>query len=409
MAINKLNDRRLKALVNEPHQKQRSYSDGNGLSIRVTPTGAEPPNHLQWRYRYRIADKQLALVLGKYPDLPLASARQQLDQCRRWLAEGKDPKNERAVARNESLAPLTVEAALEEWLSKYANDKRRNATKHRQQFNKWILPTVGHLPLAQVSKPLWLACFEKHATQYPVAAGYVLQNLKQALMYCRKRGYEVPQDVFELDLDTIGGKRQAKRSRRLVTESSWDELADLVKWLDEGKMPPYYQALLTVLVTFGCRTQEIRLSEKQEWDFEQLIWTVPPEHNKGSAKDQQKGDSGEILRPIPKQLVPWLEALAATSPNDYLLGELKQDAAVSQWGRTIYQKLGHKVPWRLHDIRRSVATGMNELGIAPHIVEQLLGHAIQGVAGIYNRSQRLPEKKLALEKWLTQLEFLRKN
>ena len=58
-------------------------------------------------------------------------------------------------------------------------------------------------------------------------------------------------------------------------------------------------------------------------------------------------------------------------------------------------------PWRLHDLRRTVATGMAEIGIAPHIIEAVLNHvsgAKAGVAGFYNRAQYAAEKKAALER-----------
>jgi integrase len=59
-------------------------------------------------------------------------------------------------------------------------------------------------------------------------------------------------------------------------------------------------------------------------------------------------------------------------------------------------------PWRLHDLRRTAATGMAEIGIPPHIVEAALNHvsgARAGVAGTYNRAAYAPEKKAALERW----------
>lgn len=60
----------------------------------------------------------------------------------------------------------------------------------------------------------------------------------------------------------------------------------------------------------------------------------------------------------------------------------------------------------MHDLRRTLATRMNDLGVAPHIVEQLLGHSLGGVMAIYNRSQYLPEKKQALDMWLEHLEAM---
>ncbi len=72
--------------------------------------------------------------------------------------------------------------------------------------------------------------------------------------------------------------------------------------------------------------------------------------------------------------------------------------------------LGNTVPpWRLHDLRRTAATGMASIGIAPHIVEAALNHvsgAKASVAGIYNRHQYEPEKQAALERWANHVERL---
>ena len=59
-------------------------------------------------------------------------------------------------------------------------------------------------------------------------------------------------------------------------------------------------------------------------------------------------------------------------------------------------------PWRLHDLRRTCATGMAEIGTPPHVVELCLNHvsgARAGVAGIYNRAAQMAERQVALEKW----------
>jgi integrase len=58
--------------------------------------------------------------------------------------------------------------------------------------------------------------------------------------------------------------------------------------------------------------------------------------------------------------------------------------------------------WTLHDIRRTVATRLAEMGVAPHVIERLLNHTtgqISGVAAIYNRARYLDEMRQALELW----------
>jgi hypothetical protein len=67
------------------------------------------------------------------------------------------------------------------------------------------------------------------------------------------------------------------------------------------------------------------------------------------------------------------------------------------------EALGNKVAsWRLHDLRRSLATGMGNRGVPPHVIEAILNHhsgSKDGVAGVYNRSPYAAEAKQALADW----------
>ncbi|CBJ88928.1 Site-specific recombinase, phage integrase family (fragment) [Xenorhabdus nematophila ATCC 19061] len=61
---------------------------------------------------------------------------------------------------------------------------------------------------------------------------------------------------------------------------------------------------------------------------------------------------------------------------------MKKPEAISQFGRNLWKKLEHSEAWTLHDLRRTFATKLNDMGIAPHIVEQLLGHAFPGIMAL---------------------------
>jgi hypothetical protein len=86
----------------------------------------------------------------------------------------------------------------------------------------------------------------------------------------------------------------------------------------------------------------------------------------------------------------------------------------SGWGKCkIYldariAELGKPLPdWVIHDLRRTAATGMADIGIQPHAVEAVLNHisgSKRGVAGVYNRSTYAPEKKRALNKWADRVQ-----
>lgn len=226
-----------------------------------------------------------------------------------------------------------------------------------------------------------------------MAAGYVFQMCKQALKFCRVRRYAISNALDDLTIPDVGSKQQ--KGDRDHTD---DEIGQIWQACQQLKFKPYYAAMLRLLVVFGCRSQEVRLSTWMEWDLKNWVWTVPKEHSKGGTK---------ILRPVPAEMRPFIEWLYGQHKGSgLLLGELKQSSAVSAWGRLVWKRLGHAEPWSLHDIRRTFATKLNDLGVAPHVVEQLLGHTMPGVMAVYNLSQYMPEKLDALNIWCERLEFI---
>ena len=388
---NKLSDTSLRKMLGRESPGDSFYADGDGLSVKVSRSGV-----LTWYFTFRIGgreSKSQRIKLGNYPDLSLKAAREKREQCRAWLAEGKNPKHQLSVTTQETLKPVTVRDALEYWIREYATHNRANVEKHIEQLNKHIFPYIGTYPLSMCETRHWLECFAKVRNEAPVAAGYLLQMCKQALKFCRVHRYAVSNVLDDLTIDDVG-RKQNKRDR----EHSRQELADIWRECSGLKFKPYYSALLRLLVVFGCRTQELRLSRVTEWDLNDWVWTVPKEHSKGGEK---------ILRPIPVDIRPFIKQLLEEHQSTgLLLGEIKKPEAVSQWGRMLYKRLGHSEPWTLHDLRRTFATTLNNMGIAPHVVEQLLGHSLGGVMAVYNRSQYLPEKLDALNKWMDRLDLL---
>jgi len=391
---NKLSDKKLRALLGSVRSKEEMLSDGEGLSARLLRSGG-----ISWMFAYRLGgrgSKLERLTLGSYPDMPLKVAREKRDECRAWLADGKNPKFQLDRKTEEILRPVTVRDAMTHWFNEYAVHHRVNWKRHQAQFEKHIYPYIGDMPLALCETRHWLECFDRAKRKTPVAAGYVFQACKQALKFCRVRRYAISNALDDLTIQDVG-KKQEKGDR----VHGMNELADIWRSTTSKMYKPYYASLLRLLVVFGCRSQEVRLSTWKEWDMVNWVWTVPKEHSKGGEK---------ITRPVPIPIRPFIESLHnQNSHTGYLLGELKRPEAVSQWGRGIYKRLGHSEPWSLHDLRRTFATTLNDMGIAPHVVEQLLGHVLGGVMAIYNRSQYLPEKLDALNKWMERLEVVSGN
>ncbi|MBY8180453.1 tyrosine-type recombinase/integrase [Vibrio fluvialis] len=386
-----ITDSKLKALLGKTHDNSKplKLADREGLSVFHFKSGK-----LSFVFRYRYANKAQELTLGNYPELTLLQARKQAAECKKYLADGLNPKIERQLQREQKLKAVTVKDTLEYWLDNYAAKSRANHERHRAQFQKHVYPFIGHLPLEQCETRHWVQVFDDitngaHHRAAPVASGYILQNAKQALRFCRNRQFAQSMALEGLNIADIG-EHQGKKDRVL----SWPELMDVWHWAHDIKNKWYYRNLALLLVVFGCRTQELRLSKVAEWDLDEMIWTVPKEHSKTGS---------EIKRPIPDQLKGYLQSVIVQARSEYLLGELKRPETVSGFGGRLWKKLEHKEAWTLHDLRRTFATLLNDMQIEPYVVEQLLGHSLGGVMKIYNRSQHIEKKKAALELWLAKL------
>jgi len=187
--------------------------------------------------------------------------------------------------------------------------------------------------------------------------------------------------------------------------------AEIVKfWSAAAAERREFAALLKLLLLTGCRLNEVAGMTRPQLSNDGASWNIPGARTKNG-------------RPHVVPLAPLArEILASVAGEGALVFTTTGDKPVSGWSKiknrmddTMLEsarKEGDDVtipPWRFHDLRRTCATGMAELGIAPHIIEAVLNHvsgARAGVAGIYNRALHSSEKKAALERWAAHIQRL---
>ncbi|ECO2438228.1 site-specific integrase [Salmonella enterica] len=399
-AENKLSDALLRKLHGKPQGCQKMLADGRGLSVRVSPRGAVS-FVFTWREGGR-GSAPKAVTLGRYPETGLKQARQIRDRYRIQLAEQGTltlrndtfPQDKEAPVTGDitvSEPAVTVREALEYWFTGYAKSHRKGWKRDEERITKYVYSVLGDNPVDSCSVRDWVSCFERIREKYPVSAGAAFQVCRQALRYCRLRGVITSRVLDDFRLSDMGSK--GRRRERVLNDAEIRSLWQALQ--EEGGIygaQPYLRRLMTLLVIFGCRTHEIRESRWEEWDLKRRLWTIPASRSKNGRI---------IVRPVPERLVPWLERLRGKHhERDYIPGEFRSQIQVSKAGGQQWEWLGHEQKWRNHDIRRTVATWLNDAGVNTWVVEHLLGHAVAGVAGIYNRAQYLDEKEKALDMWL---------
>jgi len=175
-------------------------------------------------------------------------------------------------------------------------------------------------------------------------------------------------------------------------------------WQTCDKLGQPFGPLLQLLLLTGQRLNEVAGMRRDELR-EDGTWLIPGARTKNRR---------EHLVPLPSlahalfgrvQLIegcPLVFTTNALRPvSGWSKAKKKVDAAMDPDAKI--------PPWTLHDLRRTCATGMADIGIAPHIIEAVLNHvsgARAGVAGIYNRAQYADEKRVALEHWAAHVQAL---
>ena len=155
---------------------------------------------------------------------------------------------------------------------------------------------------------------------------------------------------------------------------------------------PASQCLRLLLLT-GCRLNEIALLHRAEINDKDHTATIPATCTKNK-------------RPHVVPLSPMAQdILRSVQTQGDLVFTTQRKKPIGPWSRIKLQldaTMKAAKPWRLHDLRRTFSTGLNKLGVAPHVVEACLNHVSGSrgdVAGIYNLWHYLPEKTAALQRW----------
>ncbi|MET4493528.1 site-specific integrase [Bradyrhizobium sp. LA7.1] len=171
-------------------------------------------------------------------------------------------------------------------------------------------------------------------------------------------------------------------------------------WTAVDAEPTVFAAPLKLLLLTGCRLNEVSGLRLAELSGDQRVWIIPKERTKN-----RRAHTVPLSRLAQKILRSALDEGFSSSLAFSTTGA----APVSGWSK-VKARLDTRMnvaPWRLHDLRRTAATGMAEIGVQPHIIEAVLNHvsgARAGVAGVYNRALYSTEKAEALEKWAQYIE-----
>jgi integrase len=363
-----------------PGKSDHIVFDGSlpGFGIRLRQGGAR-----SWIVQYRAGGKQHRETIADVRRLDLDGARRAAKRRLGAVALGHDPVEEAREARRR--AALTMGSLLPRFLDRKRTSIRASSflATERHLLKRWA--PLHDEPVHKITRRDVAARLADIEADYgPESARAARTILGEFFAWCMGEGLVEANPV----IGTNEPPRSASRDRVLDD----DELASL--WRACEGMGGDYGLIVRLLILTGCRRDEIADLRWNEIDGGVL--TLPGERTKNH-------------RPLVLTLPP----LALSILENVPFCRLGRDHRVFGKGRGPFSawsqakcELDEHLPdmpaWRVHDIRRSVATGMAEIGIQPHVIEACLNHVSghkAGVAGVYNRASYTPEVKTALLRW----------
>jgi len=374
----------------KPTQKRRELPDRHmpGLYLVVQPSGAKG-----WAVRYRHAGTTRKHTLGAYPAIDLKTARDLASKALRAVAEGRDPGREKMQER--AAKPDTVGTVAQQFIERHCkrSNRPRTARETQRLLDLHVLPHCRTRLMRDITRRDVLDLLDRVVDEgKPIAANRTFSAVRKMF------NWAVARDI--INTSPCAGVRPltAERSRdRTLTDS---ELRDV--WHAAVKMGGPFGTLVQLLVLTGQRRDEVGQARWSEIDLDRRMWTL--------ARERVKNDTPHDI-PLSKAAVAILQALPRIG-SEYVL-TTNGEAPSSNYAKN-KRRLDSLLPpdmplWRLHDLRRSTASGMARLGINLPVIEKVLNHSggsFAGIVGVYQKHTFSDEKRQALEAWGAYVERL---
>ena len=350
-----------------------------GFGVKVTPKGRKVFIVL---YRTGGAGSKLRkYTIGPYGRVTLHQARVTAQKVFAAKFEGRDPAAEKREAKRRVVADR-VEDLLESFISQRLSQNRSGAEisrlLRREIGQPWAgrsIHEVGKRDVVEI-----VGAIERRGA--PVAANKALKSIKTFLRWCvgqaildRSPAEGVPTPTKEIARD------------RVLNDQELGKVISAAR-----KIGGAYGLIVELLALTGQRREEVAGLSWDELDLEQRTWTIPKTRTK-NAKVHVVHLSDQALAVLRRvdQRGPLVISLLGTKPfQEFSRAKILLDQLSDVGG------------WRLHDLRRTLASGMARLGVAPHVADKILNHqagTISGVAAVYQRHEFLAEREQALDIW----------
>lgn len=398
----------------------RKLFDGEGLygRVRSQKTGIV----VTFEYRFKQQGKTRTAPCGKWPAETLRDIRKARDAKQALVDSGADPIEQRRAERlskkveearsvehqQAELARIAAEAAarrtladgIDQWERLELSRRKDGGRESMRAIQKDILPGLGNVALADLKKSMLMDVLDGVVERGArVMANHLFGDLRQFFNFAMAREWIDKSPLAGLSKEKIGG-RQTERDRYL----SEAEIIELKQRLPAANLLRSTELAVWIILATCCRVGELSQAQWQDVDLEKGEWFIPAGNSK-NAKDHTvylsgfaaeqfqalhalSGDSGWCLPAKDGQDHVCLKSITKQ------IKDRMRDEPLSNRTQATGALLLAGGAWTPHDLRRTGATTMGELGVMGEVIERCLNHVEQNkLKRVYQRHELKAEQR----------------
>ena len=365
----------------KPPAQREDYRDKStrGLQLRVSPQGAK-----SFSFVFRLGSKMGRVTIGKYPDIDLKTARLKTDELRKLVALGVDPRG----AKQDKLSKqqMTVDRMVGEFITRYAKPKNASWKQAENNLKLYLLSKMGNRSIHEVRRQdIHLILDDLVEQGKNTAANRALAHIRKFFGWLVERGY-----LEHSPADHIKPRHEEQERERVLTDG---EIRSI--WNAADAMSGPYSAWLKLC--FLCGQRRLETASLRRSQIIDGCW-----HLSGA---DTKNKQLHII-PLSRQATAIVDELL-NQDGEYLIKTgRKGDKPVNGFSKAKAQldRYSGVSDWKIHDIRRTVATNLSKLGVDRFLLQRVMNHTDKSVTKIYDRYSYLDEKREALQKWADRLD-----
>ena len=396
MALNKLTAKDVEHA--KPESKVYTLGDGEGLLLRVKPTGVKT-----WIFNYTkpIEKTRSNLTIGNFPNVSLADARAKAVEFRQLIAAGKEPyfEQKQAELAKRLEAEQTLRAVAQYWHEKkaktvsddYAVDILRSLELH-------VLPKLGNYPITAITAPMAIEAIRPLEVKGNFETiKRVCQRLNEIMTFATNTGL-APHNPLA-GIAVAFDKPKAKNQLTIDPQ----ELPDLMRTLQRASIKFQTRCLIEFQLHTMLRPAEAATVKWEQINLDEEVMTVGVK-TVGRGKDEQR----QHQVPLSIQVVNLLlEMKKVTGHCEYVFtGDRDKSVHTNtQTANMALKRMGYKGKLVSHGLRSVASTYLNDQGHDPDLIEAALSHVDKNsVRRAYNKAQYLERRRPIMQAWSDYIE-----